>query len=106
MIMLGKHTRCMKKLKDYDLFGTDIKFFYKGQEVYTTLCGSIVTLIAMAGYLALVGIKMNEFFGMTDPDAYFTESHQNMLEPIELTELGFTFAVENIPKRFGQVELD
>ena len=42
---------------------------------------------------------------MTDPDAYFTETHQSMQEAIELTELGFTFAVENIPKNLGKIEL-
>ena len=98
MLMLRKkHTQCLGGMKDFDLFGTDIKFFYKGREVYTTVCGSIVTLLAMVAYLTLVGIKMNEFFGMTDPDQYFTETYQSLQEPIELTELGFSFAIENIP---------
>ena len=29
----------------------------------------------MLAYFSLVVIKMNEFFGMTDPDQYFTETH-------------------------------
>lgn len=97
MLMLNKHAKCLDRLKDYDMFGTDIKFFYKGQEVYTTMCGSVVTMVALVAYLTLAIIKSIEFFGMTDPDMFFTETHQSYEEPLDLTELGFSFAIENFP---------
>ena len=77
------------------MFGTDIKFFYKGQEQYRTYCGGILTVFAKLAYLYVIVIKFINFIAMTDPDRYFTETHQSFDEPIDLVELGFTFAVEN-----------
>ena len=104
--MSGRHQKCIGRFKEYDMFGTDIKFFYKGQEVYTTVFGSVISILAMLAYFSLVVIKMNEFFGMTDPDQYFTETHQSFEEPIGLTELGFSFVVENVPSSYRSSDED
>ena len=77
------------------MFGTDIKFFYKGQEQYKTYCGGILTVLAKLAYVYVIVIKCINFIAMTDPDRYFTETHQSLDEPIDLVALGFTFAVEN-----------
>ena len=59
-----------ERLKKCDLFGTTVKFTYKGDDVYRTKCGSFVSVVAVVGYLTLVSFKLIEFFGETDPIHY------------------------------------
>ena len=51
----------------------------------------------------MVSLKMIEFFGVTDPIEYFSETPQSMQEIIDLKKIGFSFAVESIEKELGEV---
>ena len=81
-----------------------MNFFYKGRERFSTGWGRCVSVTVMVGYCALVGLKLTEFFGETDPIHYFSETRQNLDNAIELSQLGFTFAVEEFPADVGKVE--
>ena len=48
--------------------------------------------------------KLIEFWDETDPIEYFSETRQGFDLPINLNELGFTFAVESIEARIGRIE--
>ena len=93
-----------KKLQKFDIFGRDVNFFYKGQEYFSTRWGCIMSIFVTVFYLIMVSLKWTEFFGETDPLAYFSETRQSMEYPINLTELGFTFAVDNLEASIGQIE--
>ena len=92
-----------KRFKRCDLFGTTVNFTYLGEDYYTTKCGTFVSIIAVAGYMALVGCKLIEFFGMTDAIHYMAVTKQDMQEPLDLRALGFSFAVEAIKPEYGQI---
>ena len=64
--------------------------------MYKTGFGTIVTLVVLTLYLTIAIIKFEEFFKSIDPDQSMTETNQNMLEEMNLNELGFSFAVEDI----------
>ena len=61
-------SRCTRRLKEFDMFGQEIKLYYKGQSLYTTVCGAITTVVVLAFYLVIASIKLDEFFRMTDPE--------------------------------------
>ena len=61
-----------KRVKRLDLFGTNINFTYRGDDYFTTGCGSGVTVFATIGFLFLASMKFIEFFGETDPIEYMT----------------------------------
>ena len=63
-----------KKIKRLDIFARDVKFFHKGQEYYSTRCGCVVTSLVALVYLIMVVLRWTEFFGETDPVAYFSET--------------------------------
>ena len=93
-----------EKLQEFDIFGKGVTFFYKGKREFKTKWGCFVTAFVITSYLTILGIKLIEFFGETDPIAYFSETRQSMDEPINLNDLGFTFAVENIEPTIGYIE--
>ena len=94
----------MGKLQRLDIFGREVNFFYKGQEYFSTRWGCIVTIFVAVFYMIMVGLKWTEFFGETDPVEYFSETRQSMKEPINLAEIGFSFAIENLEANLGQIE--
>ena len=87
-----------------DIFGKGVHFFYKGKREFKTKWGCFVTTCVITSLFIILVIKLIEFFGETDPIAYLSETRQNMHEPINLNDLGFTFAVENIEPKIGQIE--
>ena len=62
----------LKRIKRLDFFKTSVNFTYKGDDSFSTGCGSFVTLFAALGFLALASLKATEFFGETDPIEYMT----------------------------------
>ena len=95
-----------KRLKQLDLFGTTVNFTYRGDDYYTTRCGSSVTILAVTIFVILAGIKFVEFFGSTDPIEYMTEAKQPMDEKIDLDSLGFTFAIEKLDPAYGRLVVE
>ena len=61
-------SRCSRGLKEFDLFGQEIKLYYMGQSVYRTVCGAITTVVLLTFYLVIASIKLDEFFRATDPE--------------------------------------
>ena len=55
--------------------------------------------------MVMVSLKWIEFFGETDPIAYFSETRQDMDQKIDLQKLNFSFAVDNLDARIGTVEV-
>lgn len=88
-----------------DIFGAGVNFFYKGQEYFNTRWGCAVTCFVTLTYLFVVSLKWVEFFGETDPIEYFSEAQQSMLDPIDLNELGFSFAIDSLEERFGTIQV-
>ena len=71
------------KLKKCDLFGRDVNFFYKGEEYYSTNWGVFVSFLVSTAIIVMVSLKMIEFFGVTDPIEYFSETPQNILKMVQ-----------------------
>ena len=93
------------KVKECDLFGRPINFFYNGNNEYTTRWGCFITGFVLIVFMTMTSLKFVEFFGDTDPIEYFILARQDPGELINLTELGFTFAVEDIDESIGWVEV-
>ena len=64
----------VNRLSSVDFFATNINFYYKGLERFSTGWGRFVTVSVVVGYTVLVGLKFTEFFGETDPIHYFSET--------------------------------
>ena len=92
------------KLLRFDLFGSNINFYYRGIEKFHTAWGCTVTIFIVLTYLTMVSVRFIEFFGETDGIEHFSERYQSIDEPIDLKELGFSFAVENVDQTVGKLE--
>ena len=88
------------------MFGRDVNFFYKGQEYYSTNWGIFVSLCISTAILTMVSLKLVEFFGVTDPIEYFSQTPQSMDEIIDLGANGFSFGIEAIEKELGEVKVE
>ena len=86
------------------MFGTNVQFTYRGQDYYTTNCGRVTTFFAVAAYITLGCLKFIEFFGSTDDIEYVAIKGRDMTESIDLRELGFNFAVEDLDPKYGTIE--
>ena len=93
-----------KWLKQFDVYGADISFYYKGEGKFHTAWGCIVTLFVAMVYLFMISLKFIEFFDETDPIEQLSEAIQSLDEVIDLTSNGFSFAVENIDERIGKIQ--
>ena len=93
-----------KNLRSLDYFWTYVNFFYKGNEYFSTGWGQFVTIFVTVAYLALIGLKFTEFFGETDPITYFSETRQDVQHRLNLSSLGFSFALENVDADLGTLE--
>ena len=100
---MGKD-KCNEKLLRLDLFGiSPMSLTYKGLSTYRTTCGSVVSILAILSYITLVGLKLTEFLGQTDPVRFHTvQSAGAGISPsLDLDELQFNFAVEAVPPEVG-----
>ena len=91
------------KVKECDLFGRPINFFYNGNAEYTTRWGCFVTGFVVIAFMTMTSLKFVEFFDETDPIEYFALKGQDQTVPIDLTAIGFTFAVEAIDEKIGSI---
>ena len=48
--------------------------------------------------------RLVEFFGELDPIEYFSLRAQSLDEVIQLDEIGFTFAIEDLPPEVGSIK--
>ena len=51
-----------------------MEFFYKGSAYFNTGWGCSVTCFVIIAYMVMISLKWIEFFGETDPIAYFSET--------------------------------
>ena len=63
-----------KLIKKLDIFGHNVEFFYKGSAYFNTGWGCSVTCFVIIAYMVMISLKWIEFFGETDPIAYFSET--------------------------------
>ena len=94
-----------ERLKKFDLFGRSIKFTYQGIDYFTTNCGRAVTFLTVLAFLLLMSLKFVEFFGEHDSILYLNSSGQSADALMDLQELNFSLAIEELEPRFGTLEL-
>ena len=90
------------KLQRFDAFGAEIDFYYKGKGKFNTAWGCFCTAFVAVGYLIMVGLKCTEFLWEKDGIVQFSQQTQDQTDLINLTELGFHFAVENVDPKIGR----
>ena len=91
-----------KFLKNFDLFGASVSFYYRGQSKFKTEWGSLVTLTVSIAYIAMVLLKMLDFHLERENIEYFTEMKQLQHETLDLST-DFSFAIEAIDPRVGKL---
>ena len=62
-----------------------------------------MSFTVIVGFLIMASLKFVEFFDETDPIEYFALKGQDQTVPIDLTAIGFTFAVEAIDEKIGSI---
>ena len=93
--------KCCSNFKSIDFFGERVEFTFKKSPVFQTNLGasiSILCFILMMMFLTLRTMKL-----IDDKEPFFSSTTFYSDQMIDLWELGFTFAIENIDPTFGSV---
>ena len=99
---MNRSKAACSSLKRFDAFGANIDFYYQGREKFNTPWGCFITAIITLAYLIMVCLKFTEYYGEKDGIEQFSQQKQDLDELINLKELGFSFAVENVDPRIGR----
>ena len=87
-----------------DLFGSSVRLTYKGEEKFSTPCSQASSVLVLTLYLILLGIKITEFVAQHDPLQFVSIQTQSMDQSLDLTALGFSFAVLAPEASLGRLE--
>ena len=87
-----------------DLFSTKVNLTFRGEEYYSTRWGRFVSMSVIIAFLILFLLRFIEFVGALDPVEYFSLQGQDLDEEIDLREIGFEFAVEQISPEYGYIQ--
>lgn len=91
-------------LKNCDAFGRRVTLTYQGEGYYTTWVGVMMTTVCIVIYLGLVGYRLTEFFMLSDATPKQGQQNWHEDEAIDVSRLGFDFAVEKIDPSYGAVK--
>ena len=97
--------RKQHKLGNCDAFGRSVNLTYQGQDYFTTKCGLGITMLAALTYFTIVAFKLVEFFAYTNAFKSATTLSQSMTKQLDLNNIGFDFAFENLGEQFTQIKL-
>lgn len=86
--------KCHNGLHSLDLFGEQVKMTYKGRDTFTTLPGSLASLIILMIVLAFTGYRLNILVSRKHPNVteQILMKDLNLEEPYRPQEDGFDFA--------------
>ena len=90
---------CGSNFKSIDFFGERVEFTFKKSPVFQTNLGasiSVLCIILMMMFVTLRTMKL-----IDDKEPFFSSTTIYSDQMIDLQELGFTFAIENIDPSFG-----
>ena len=92
-------------LSDIDFFGGTIGFTFKGKKSHTTMLGGVCSMISVFILIMYYTIKSVDFFGRLDPSISMVENFQDSSKSIDLTALGYRFAIERFDESLGEYQL-
>ena len=90
----------------FDIFGESISFTFEGNDRFRTKFGSIVSLICISTLLVFWMVRTLKFINKDDPFFSMIEVPQADTETVNLWELGFMFAVQDLPPSIGTIEMN
>ena len=104
----GKGYSMLKMIKNFDMFGKPIAFTYKGDEVYRSIWGGMVTVLVKFIFLLFFAVKFKRL-ARSDFSIAMHESMIDLddmeLEPLELMDHNFMFAVTKPPANKARVKV-
>jgi len=89
--------------KSLDLFGEKINLTFKQEKDFKTTFGAIISLICSIALIAFLVVQTQKLISKEDPFFSMTTSSK-VTDTIDLWELGFIFAIENIDPKVGRIE--
>ena len=92
------------KFKDLDIFGANVEFTFKGKRNFTTIVGALITSLMFAVFLSFMTVRTLKLFSKDDP-FLSTMTMDAEDKAINLWDLGFYFAIEQIDPRVGYIEV-
>ena len=89
-------------LKSMDSYGEPVQFTFNNKSKYQTSLGAIITIFCATLMLSFMVVQTNKIISRDDP---FFSMTTVVLESqkVDLWELGFMFAIENINPRIGRI---
>ena len=89
-----KNGNC-NKFKEVDIFGANVEFTFKGRRNFTTVVGALITSIMYALFISFLVVRTMKLVSAEDPflSTMTTEAEEGA---VDLWELGFYFAVEDV----------
>ena len=99
--------KASKSLAPIDIFGPDVALTFHGDRKFKSNFGGVASLICMCTVFFIMVLKTKELLlGHEEAAHYMTETAADDSEPINLADLEFTFAVNQIDPRLGRVSVN
>ena len=96
-----------KSLAPIDLFAPSVALTFKGERTFKTNFGGTASLAVYIIVIIMVVIKTKELLlGHGEAAHYMTETILDEDVQIDLTELNFEFAIDNIDPRLGRIVVE
>ncbi len=82
-------------LKSFDLFGERVQFTFENKRTFTTKMGGCISLISIFAMLVFITLRTLKLVTKNDPIVMSTDQIES--NAIDLWDLGFMFAIEDVP---------
>ena len=91
--------------KNLDAYGEPVSFTFENKSKYQTVLGSIITILCATLFFSFFVVQTNKMIAQDDP--FFSMTTVALEDQVvDLWQLGFMFAVEDIDPRIGRLEAE
>lgn len=91
---------------DWDLFGKPISLAYKGQQVYSTLVGRLLSILVIVVTLIAFFQKGLKFQLQSNIGYSISESYIGQNELVDMEKYGYFFGIQDIDPSVAQIKVD
>ena len=85
-----------------DIFGETVRFKFQGRDKYSTPVGAVISCLTLTGFLIFFLVRTAQLFSSENPNLTMISMAADG-QSIDLYDLNFFFAIENIDPRAGRI---
>ena len=101
----NKHGCISNTVRSFDFYGTNLNFTFHGSDKFSTCVGTVITFFSLVLMISFTVNRSMKLVSKDDP--FFSSlSMSSDEEEIDLGNLKYMFALENIDPRIGRLVVE